>query len=79
MNIYDKCCRSFQDLIENNNYFIDNNIECQMRKRFEEFKTDFKYFNNKDYIKKNFDTIENKIELQLENFFNDTFVFFLIQ
>ena len=54
-----------------------------MRKRFEEFKnefkTNFKYFTSKDYIKKIFVAIENKIGLQFENSFNDTYVYFLIQ
>jgi hypothetical protein len=30
-------------------------------------------------ILKIFDAIENKIGLQIENFFNDTYVYFLIQ
>ena len=83
MNIFDKCCRTFQDLIENNNYFQDINIECQVRKQFEEFKdefiTDFNDFTDEEYIKKVSDVVENSIGLQLENFFNDKCVYSLIQ
>ncbi len=83
MNIFDNCCRTFQNLIETNNNFHDINIECQIRKQFEDFKKafkiDFQDFANKEYIKKVSDAVENSIGLQLENFFNDKCVYSLIQ
>ena len=83
MNIFGNFCKTFQDLIENKNYFHDINIECQIRKQFEDFKNafkiDFKDFANKEYIKKVSDAVENSIGLQLENFFNDKCVYSLIQ
>ncbi len=41
MNIFGNFCKTFQDLIENKNYFHDINIECQIRKQFEDFKKEF--------------------------------------
>ena len=83
MNIFDKCCRTFQDLIDNNNYFQDMNIECLIRKQFEEFKEEFKAdfneFISEEYVKKISEAVDNSIGLQLENFFNDRCVYSLIQ
>ena len=75
INIFDTCCKNFQNLIENKNFFNEKNIALQLDEKFEEFKNknfhkDIKIFLDENYIKRVEIAIKNSSEINLKNFHN---------
>ena len=74
MKIIDRCCRIFQNLVENKNSYKDKSIALQLDDKLEEFKKNFhkdiKIFFEEKYVKRVEIAVENSSEIYLKNFKN---------
>ena len=74
MRIIDRCCKNFQNLIENKNLYNNKSIALQLDEKFEEFKSEFhkdiNIFLDKNYVKRVSEADKNSSEIYLKNFQN---------
>ena len=74
MNIIDRCCKNFQNLIENKNLYNNKSIALQLDEKFEEFKSEFhkdiNIFLDKKYVERVSEAVKNSSEIYLKNFQN---------
>ena len=74
MKIIDRCCKNFQNLIENKNLYTNKSIALQLDEKFEEFKRkfhkDIKIFLDKTYVERVSDAVQNSSEIYLKNYQN---------
>ena len=74
IGIIDRCCKNFQNLIENKNLYENKSIALQLDEKFEDFKADFHkdidIFLKESYVEKVTTAVENSSEIYLKNFKN---------
>jgi hypothetical protein len=74
MKIIDRCCKNFQNLIENKNLFNKKSIALQLDEKLKKFKYDFhkniQIFLDKNYIARVSNAVKYSSEIYLKNFKN---------
>ena len=74
MEIIDRCCKNFQNLIENKNLYKKKSIALQLDDKLEEFKRNFhkniQIFLDKNYIARVSNAVKYSSEIYLKNFKN---------